>query len=65
MAGQTILPPSDAFRIYRDGLSSAQPEVNARRTHFEDLFATLGQAGISRDDLYLTWDFTVASKQNL
>ena len=31
----------------------------------ESLFTTLGQAGIARDDLYLAWDFTVASERNL
>ena len=29
------------------------------------LFATLAEAGIARDDLYLAWDFTVASERNL
>jgi hypothetical protein len=31
----------------------------------ESLFDTLDQAGIDRDDLYLAWDFTVASQRNL
>ena len=30
----------------------------------EEIFATLGQAGIERT-LYLAWDFTVASERNL
>ena len=37
----------------------------ARRPHMEDLFTTLAAAGIARDDLYLAWDFTVASERNL
>ncbi len=31
----------------------------------EDLFETLGEAGIQRSGLYLAWDFTVASERNL
>jgi hypothetical protein len=30
----------------------------------EDLFTTLAAAGVTRNDLYLAWDFTVASKRN-
>ena len=29
------------------------------------IFATLGEAGIAKSDLYLAWDFTVASERNL
>ncbi|MGH9026431.1 MAG: hypothetical protein ACRDWD_10020, partial [Acidimicrobiia bacterium] len=31
----------------------------------EQLFGTLGDAGIDREGLYLAWDFTVASEDNL
>ena len=31
----------------------------------EATFATLAEAGVDRDDLYLAWDFTVASQRNL
>src|SRR5262249_45615073 len=31
----------------------------------EDLFTTLAAAGVPRNDLYLAWDFTVASERNL
>ncbi len=31
----------------------------------EDIFATLAAAGVPRNDLYLAWDFTVASTRNL
>ncbi|MDB6000332.1 MAG: hypothetical protein JWP52_2031 [Rhizobacter sp.] len=54
-----------AFRIYRDNHTSALPFVNARRAHMESIFATLKRAGVERDSLYLTWDFTVASQRNL
>jgi hypothetical protein len=59
------IPANGAFRIYRDNLPSDQADIEARRPHFESLFSTLSKAGIARDDLYLTWDFTVASTQNI
>lgn len=58
-AGEDI-QASDAFAAYRDGRTD-----DARTAHMNSLFATLGAAGIARDDLYLTWDFTVASRQSL
>jgi hypothetical protein len=63
-AGQTI-QPADAFRVYRDNLITTQAPVESRRAHMEELFETLGQAGIQRSSLYLAWDFTVASERNL
>ncbi len=54
-----------SFRIYRDNHVSDLPQVEGRRAHFEDLFRMLGGAGIARESLYLTWDFTVASRKNL
>src|SRR4051812_42916407 len=61
----TTLQPSNAFRVYRDNLLTSQSAVEARRAHMEDLFAKLGQAGIQRPNLYLAWDFTVASERSL
>jgi hypothetical protein len=62
-AGEEIEAPA-AFRYYRDNVPSKQVEINARRKHFKGLFKTLHKAGIDRKDLYLAWDFTVASDQN-
>lgn len=62
-AGRRIEAPA-AFRYYRDRVPSKQPEINARRGHFEEIFKRLKRSGIGRDDLYLSWDFTVASDQN-
>jgi hypothetical protein len=61
----SIIQPQAAFRTYRDEIPSSDAEVEARRPHMESLFTTLERAGIARDDLYLAWDFTVASKRNL
>jgi hypothetical protein len=56
---------SDAFRIYRDRMQTSDPAVEARRGHMEDIFKTLKHAGIKRQELYLAWDFTVASERDL
>ena len=53
------------FRVYRDNLSSSDPNVAERRPHMEWIFRELGAAGIERQSLYLAWDFTVASEENL
>jgi hypothetical protein len=56
----SLIEPSAAFRSYRDGNAN-----DARQPAMDDLFATLGRAGVARNDLYLAWDFTVASGENL
>jgi hypothetical protein len=64
-AGGAPLQPNTAFRAYRDGISTDSADVEARRPKMEQLFNELGAAGVARGDLYLTWDFTVASEENL
>src|SRR5262249_26322601 len=44
---------------------TGDPAKEARRAHMNELFATLKDAGIPKNDLYLAWDFTVASERNL
>ncbi len=44
---------------------SDQQAINAPPPHFEGIFQTLRRAGIGRRDLYLAWDFTVASDRNI
>ena len=39
--------------------------INQRRDHFKSIFKTLRKAHIKRKDLYLAWDFTVSSDQNI
>jgi hypothetical protein len=63
-AGRTI-PAPPGFRIYRDDRRSKRRIVNRRRPHFEGIFRVLRRAGIARHDLYLAWDFTVASDTNI
>ncbi len=62
--GQPI-PAPNGFRYYRDKLHSSSPVINARRDHFEGIFKKLRKAHIKRKDLYLAWDFTVASDMNI
>ena len=62
--GADIAPSAD-FLAYRDGTPTEEPFKEARRPHMDELFTTLAAAGIERDDLYLAWDFTVASRRNL
>ncbi|MEO8601844.1 MAG: hypothetical protein ABI629_04640 [bacterium] len=63
-SGALIQPAAD-FLAYRDGTGTGAPFKEARRPHMEEIFTTLDAAGIERSDLYLAWDFTVASERNL
>ena len=58
-----ILDAGSAFRALRD--RKPDPAVDSRRAHFEQIFDTLRRAGIKRKELYLAWDFTVASREGL
>lgn len=62
--GTRIAAP-EGFRYYRDDLPSGEAAINDRRDHFESLFERLRDSGIARNDLYLAWDFTVASDENI
>jgi hypothetical protein len=53
------------FQLYRDGIPTFTPAVEARRPHLERVFDELDHAGVDRHDLFLAWDFTVASAENL
>jgi hypothetical protein len=60
-----LIPPSADFLAYRDGTPTGEPFKEARRPHMEEIFTTLAAAGVGRSDLYLAWDFTVASRRNI
>jgi hypothetical protein len=59
------IPAPNGFRYYRDKLPTNEPAINAQRGRFEKIFKTLRKAGINRESLYLAWDFTVASDENI
>jgi hypothetical protein len=53
------------FRIYRDRIRTGERPIERRRGHFEQVFRALKKAGVKRGQLYLAWDFTVASERSL
>ncbi|MCH8542502.1 MAG: hypothetical protein LAT61_02915 [Alcanivorax sp.] len=61
------IAPSVGFQVCRDQLASSIPSVQGRCAALEqDVFPVLEAAGIHRDSsLYLAWDFTVASTENI
>ncbi len=59
------LEAPDAFRYYRDDLPSEDPEIEAQRERFEGIFRDLRDADVKRKNLYLAWDFTVATDLNI
>jgi hypothetical protein len=63
--GGALLTPNADFLAYRDGTPTGDPVKEARRPHMEEIFTTLAAAGVPRNDLYLAWDFTVASERNI
>ncbi len=60
-----VLRPTAAFRAYRDRLFTGNLALESRRPAMERVLENLGRAGVGRRDLYLAWDFTVASERNL
>jgi hypothetical protein len=63
-AGRVLQAPP-GFRLYRDAIRTRKRPVEQRRAQFESIFKTLRKAGVRRGDLYLAWDFTVASRRAL
>ena len=63
-AGDPI-SPSREFEIYRDEIPTYIPKFELRRPAMREILHRLDAAGVARDDLYLAWDFTVASQRNL
>jgi hypothetical protein len=60
-----VIAPPDVFRAYRDRLDTGVSAIEARRARYEQVFSDLANVGVDRDDLYLAWDFTIASERNL
>ena len=60
------LDAQGVFRLCRDRVGSDLPPISARCDDLEaDVFPVIANAQLPRDSLYLAWDFTVASAQNL
>jgi hypothetical protein len=56
-ADDEVLKAPKGFRAYRDGKKSSK--------RFDGIFKATDKAKIDRGDLYLAWDFTVASAENI
>ncbi len=59
-----VIPPSSVFKALRDGRSSKNATVAARRDLYKDIFAKLAAAGVKKDGLQIAWDYTTASRDN-
>jgi hypothetical protein len=59
------LKAPEGFRYYRDRLLTEEAAIEAQRQRFERVFRDLARAQIKRGNLYLAWDFTVASDENI
>ena len=43
---------------------TTSPAFEARRPHFEEIFAALEKKGIARGELQIAWDYTTASRES-
>ncbi len=59
------IPVSEVFGLIRDGVETANPQVEQRRSQLARVFEATDAAGVDRSSLNLAWDFTVASQRNL
>jgi hypothetical protein len=64
-ASGAAIAPSEVFRALRDAIPTTNPAVEARRPAMARVFADLAAVGVAREELFLAWDFTVASTRNL
>jgi len=63
-ADGTPIPAGRAFEVYRDAIPTTDARVENRRPQMESILGTLERAGIARRELFLAWDFTVASAES-
>ena len=60
-----LLDAPEGFRYYRDKLPTGKAPINEQSKRFENIFRSLRKAKIKRANLYLAWDFTVSSVENI
>jgi len=60
-----LLEAPAVFRAFRDDTLTDNDAIEARRESMEDIFAILTEAGVPRDELYLAWDFNIASVEDI
>ena len=59
------IPAPEGFRYYRDDLPSDEQAINDQRKRFDKVFRALRKASVKRHNLYLAWDFTVSTDENI
>jgi hypothetical protein len=59
--GATIATGAE-FDAYKSGSGT---DADRQAQYDTDIFPALAAAGVAKDDLYLAWDFTIASEDNL
>ncbi len=59
------IPASRAFYVYREEIPTYIPPIEDRRNSMREIFVNLSAAGVARSDLFIAWDFTIASQRNL
>jgi hypothetical protein len=64
-AAGTELEPPEGFRYLRDDLPVRKRPVEDQKRRFDRVFRDLRREKIKRRDLYLAWDFTVATDENI
>ncbi len=64
-ASGTKLAAPEGFRYYRDDLPSEEAAINDQRKRFDKIFRSLRSVKVKRKSLYLAWDFTVSSDENI
>ena len=60
-----VLEAPEGFRYLRDRLRVNDRAVKDQEKRFEKVFRDLRGAKVKRRDLYLAWDFTVSSDENI
>ncbi|MDH3485723.1 MAG: hypothetical protein OEM16_16020, partial [Myxococcales bacterium] len=58
------IEPSEGFVALRDGTSSADDSIEARRALYDDIFTRLADEGWDRSEIQIAWDFNTASDAN-
>ena len=59
------LEAPEGFRYLRDDLPVSDPAVQGAKQRFKRVFRDLREAQIKRRNLYLAWDFTVSTDENI
>lgn len=59
------LPTSPVFAAFRDGVPTTSAAVEGQRVRMNEVLDVVAANGIEREDVWLAWDFTVASTQSL